>query len=100
MNKNEKPYSTDPFFEILGWLRIVISPTLLGVIVGGIYYLTYPTQNGKIIGILISIVGLIIGIIWATRVFKKYGTIWFLSRLIATDDIKDEETKDLLEKKY
>ena len=39
--------------EIIGWIQIVLSPTLLGIGFGfGIYYY-FPNQNGMIFGIII-----------------------------------------------
>ncbi len=87
--------------EIVGWLQIVLSPTLLGIAFGfGIYY-NFPNQIGMISGVLIAIIGLIIGIIWATKKFKTTGTIHFLSRISATpelDNIEKEENKKINQK--
>jgi len=81
--------------EFFGWILIMLSPTLIGLIFGGLFYLYYPGSLGKIGGVIIGTIGLIIGIIWATRVINKYGTIWFISRVTATPefDIKNELTK-------
>lgn len=40
-------------------------------------------------------IGLVIGIIWATRQWKGKGTIWFMSRIMATPELDnpDEEVK-------
>lgn len=77
--------------EIVGWIQIVLSPTLLGIGLGlGIYY-HFPNQNGMIFGVIIAIIGFIIGIIWATKKFKTSGTIHFLSRISATPEIDNAE---------
>jgi hypothetical protein len=73
--------------EIVGWLQIVLSPTLLGIGFGfGIYYY-FPNQNGMIFGIIIAVFGFIIGLIWATKKFKTTGTIHFLSKISATPEL-------------
>lgn len=73
--------------EIVGWIQIMLSPTLLGILFGfGIYYY-FPNQIGMILGILSAIIGLIIGIIWATKKYKTTGTIEFLSRISSTPDL-------------
>ena len=73
--------------EIVGWIQIVLSPTLLGIGFGfGIYYY-FPNQNGMILGITLSVIGFIIGLIWATKKFKTTGTIHFLSRISSTPEI-------------
>ena len=77
--------------EIIGWIQIVLSPTLLGIGFGfGIYYY-FPNQNGMIFGIIISVIGFIIGLIWATKKFKTTGTIHFLSRIRATPELDNLE---------
>lgn len=82
------------FVEIVGWLRIAASPLFLGVIVGIIIYYFKPEKSGLLIGAFVVLFSLIIGIIWATKVWKKQGTNQFLSRIMATpelDEIKEEE---------
>ena len=79
-------------FEVIGWLRIVLSPTLAGAIIGAIIYGKITTNTGLAAGIFIAVTGLVVGIIWATRVWKKQGTMRFMSRTMATPelDIKAE----------
>ena len=77
--------------EIVGWILITLSPTLLGIAFGlGIYY-NFSNSIGMIIGILVAIVGIIIGMIWATKKFKTTGTIHFLSRVSATPELDRKE---------
>jgi hypothetical protein len=82
--------------EIFGWVQIMLSPTLGGLALGGLFYLYRPDIIGIIGGTSIAIIGLVIGIIWATKVKKKYGTIWFVSRIMATPelDTKNELSED------
>lgn len=67
------------FIESINWLRIVVSPALIGLITGGIVYLYNPNLTGKVIGIIIALTGLIIGIIWASNIWKTMGTTNFFS---------------------
>jgi hypothetical protein len=77
--------------EIVGWIQIVLSPTIIGIAFGfGIYY-NFPNEIGMVLGILIAVIGLIIGIIWATKKFKTTGTIHFLSRVSATPELDNFE---------
>ena len=77
--------------EILGWIQIALSPTLLGIGFGfGIYYY-FPNQNGTIFGIIVAVIGFIVGLIWATNKFKTTGTILFLSRITATPELDNVE---------
>lgn len=50
--------------ESIGWLQIVASPLLTGLIVGAIIYFPNPTTTKLVLGIIVSTLGLIIGVIW------------------------------------
>lgn len=75
------------FTESIGWLLIAASPILLGIIIGGILYLSYPTTTFAIIGCAIAIAGLAIGCIYANKQLKNKGTVWFISRVMATPEL-------------
>lgn len=80
--------------ELIGWFQIAISPTLLAFGIGFIVYYNFQNLTGLIIGIGISIIGLIFGIVLATNKFKTNGTIHFLSRVSATIELdRKEETE-------
>jgi len=80
------------FIEVLGWLQIVASPFVISSIIGAVIYFSTPTTTRLIIAIIIIIIGLAIGIIWANRVWKKNGTIRFMSRIMASPELdKDNE---------
>ncbi|TRW89353.1 hypothetical protein [Flavobacterium sp. GT3R68] len=80
--------------ELIGWLQIAISPTLLGFGIGCIVYYNFQNSIGFIIGIVISIIGLVCGIVLATTKFKTTGTVHFLSRIMATPELdKPDETE-------
>jgi hypothetical protein len=83
------------FTEIMGWLQIVASPFLAAVILGTIIYFSKPTTTRLVIAVAIVTIGLVIGIIWATRVWKKKGTIHYMSRIMATPELdnRDEDQK-------
>jgi hypothetical protein len=88
--------------EVIGWIRIAISPTLIGVIFGLLIYNYFPNLYGLIAGGFIIIVGLIIGIAWATNKFKTTGTMHFLSRVDASpdlDNLKNSEENENIAKK-
>lgn len=80
--------------EMLGWLQIFISPFLAGLGIGFAIYLCIPGTTGLIIAISIAILGLILGIIWATRIWKKNGTIKFMSNLSATAELDNKEFEE------
>ncbi|MEZ4906074.1 MAG: hypothetical protein R2771_00095 [Saprospiraceae bacterium] len=92
--KNNIQKSDDGNFQIfefitesIGWIKIVASPLLIGLIIGAIIYFPKPTTTRLFFGIIVAILGLVIGIIWATKQWKGKGTIWFLSRTMATPEL-------------
>lgn len=79
--------------ELIGWLQIAASPFLVGLIIGAAVYFSNQTTGNLIIGIGIAFIGLANGILLATRVYKsKKGTVWFLSRTMATPEIDRKKT--------
>ncbi len=99
IQKSEKKKDSMSFFdyatEIVGWIQIVASPLLAALVIAALIYFSNPTILRFIIAILVILVGLIVGIIFATRVWKKQGTIHFVSRVMATPELDnlDEEKK-------
>ncbi len=67
---------------LLNWIRIMLSPTIVGGFIGFMVYVSFPNSIGLILGILFLSAGLILGVIWATKVWKsKGGTTSFMSQL-------------------
>lgn len=81
----------DHAMELVGWLQIVASPLLGGFLLGGIAYLYVGNTVGLVAGILITILGLAVGIIIANRVLKNKGTINFMSSVNASPELDNEE---------
>jgi len=70
--------------EIVNWLLIFISPTLIGAIIGFITALWLRGFLGIVVGTIILIVGIILGIKFAEWARKKEGTNNFMTRLSST----------------
>jgi VIT1/CCC1 family predicted Fe2+/Mn2+ transporter len=85
------PKSGGRFFELftetIGWLNIFISPFLIGAAIGLVIYLY--TSGGIVLALIPAVTGCIIGIVWATRTWKKKGTMRFLSERMSTPDLAD-----------
>lgn len=82
--------------EGIAWLQVAASPTLIGAVLGILVGLAGSTG----LGIIIGLTGLIIGVLWATRVSKKEGTVRFMSRTMATPELDEKEpdsTKEPIE---
>ncbi len=73
--------------EIIGWIRIVACPFLIALSVAALIYFTNPTTATMIVGGIILFTGLVIGIIWANRIWKTKGTIRFISSISATPEL-------------
>lgn len=84
--------------ESIGWIQIVISPLLIGLFVGAIIYFPNPTTTRLVLGIILAALGLVIGVIWATKKWKGNGTIWFISRIMATPELDFLEEKNDINK--
>lgn len=65
--------------EIFGWLQIVAGVTLAAGLLALATYLIWSNGTGKIAGIMIISLGFVAGAIWATLIWKKHGTIAWLS---------------------
>ena len=84
--------------KVIGWVRILASPTLIGFGVGALIYLLYPRPAMLVVGISIASFGLILGILWATYIWNTTGTIWYMSRnsaipeLDKADEVRNETT--------
>ena len=61
--------------EVFGWIRIVASPFLIGALIGFGIYISKPDTTRLIIAFIIAGVGLLTGIIWAIRVWRKGSTM-------------------------
>ena len=79
------------FTEIIGWLQIAASPFLIGLAIAALVYFQNPSDARFIFAVIIAFAGLITGIFWATRVWKRKGTIQFISRISATPELDNKE---------
>ncbi|MBC5863404.1 hypothetical protein [Flavobacterium turcicum] len=80
--------------EIIAWLQIVASPLLIGLGIAAFIYFPNPTETRMIIALLIAVLGLVTGIVWANRIWKSKGTMWFVSQISATPDLDNLSRKE------
>jgi len=83
------------FTELVGWIRIVLSPVFIAFLIGAILYHFYPTNRSLILTGGLSLVGLIIGVKWASRVWMSKGTMWYLSQITNSPELDSEQKNDL-----
>lgn len=81
----------DKTTEIIGWIQIVISATLVGIALGAIFYALFDNQLGLIFAMMIVAFCLIYGIVFATKKLKTTGTIHFLSSISSTPELNDDK---------
>ena len=81
----------DYLTEVIGWIQIVISPLLLTGITGLFIYFSNPSILRLVIAIGITTIGLIAGIIFATKKWKAGGTINFISNVSASPELNNLE---------
>lgn len=79
--------------EAIGWLQIVVSPTLICGGIGAFIYFRNPTLTNLIIAICISFVGIVGGILYANKIWKTKGTVWFMSRVNASPELDNLNEK-------
>lgn len=77
-------------FEVLGWIRIVLSPVLISLFIAVPVYYHNPGALGITIAVILVSTGLIIGIKWANSTWKKPGTQQYLSRISSSADLDSE----------
>ena len=77
----------DYLFEIIGWVQIVASLLLFGLVIGAVIYFSNSGTLSLIIGISVATLGLITGIKVATSAWKKKGTMHLVSRFMATPEL-------------
>jgi ABC-type multidrug transport system permease subunit len=65
--------------EIIGWFQIVSGVTLCAGLIAGVIYIKWSSNTGKVISIITLSIGFLAGVIWATRIWKKHGTVAWLS---------------------
>lgn len=78
---------------LIGWIKIVFSPFAIGVILGFFSYRYIPGTLGIICGLALALSGLIIGIIWAEYIRKKYGSMNFLGKVNGSPELDNPEEK-------
>ena len=67
-----------------------------GLLIGLIVYGIYPGTTGLILGIAIAAIGLTIGIIIATRIWKKGGTVDFISGDSASPELDNPDGERII----
>lgn len=88
--ENSKQNIFEKSINIISWFKIAASPLVMGVIIGFLFKL-WLKENvfANYIFALFILGGALIGILWANKASKKYGSTNFISRANASPDIDD-----------
>lgn len=73
--------------KVFAWLQIAVAPLIVCGTAGFLIYANRPDTIGLTIAILTTVVGLVLGTIWANRVKRKRGVLEHMSRIIATPEL-------------
>ncbi len=76
--------------EVIGWLQIVASPTLICSGIGAFIYFRNPNFTNLIIAICICMIGIVGGILYANKIWKTKGTVSFMSRVNASPELDNQ----------
>lgn len=74
-------------FEIIYWIKIFLSPFIIFLFIALAIYLF--NEELLWISVLLTIIGTVLGIIYAERIRKKHGTTQYMGKIYNTDDISD-----------
>ncbi|MCA6067066.1 hypothetical protein JI747_007740 [Chryseobacterium sp. RG1] len=93
--RENKPNIFEKSTEVIGGFQIFLSPLLIGILIAAIVYFPNPNNFTLIIAAVIIILGIIIGLILALRIYKsKEGTIHFISKTTSTPEIEETTEKN------
>lgn len=92
--KKDKMSLFDFLLEVYGFLRIIASPLLIASAIGLGIYIYDPNLVRLVIAIVLASIGLIIGIIWATKIWRRQGTMNYISTVMSSPDFDKLKEKE------
>ena len=87
----------DGISEIAGWILIVFRATVLSFLLGCVLFVCLQGAAGLVLGIAVLLLGMFLGVTFATRKYKTTGTIDLLSRVDATPELDKTTEKKIQE---
>ena len=82
--------TVDFITEMIAWLQIAVSPIIISIILAVVVYYFKQDRIGQILSILILLAGIITGVIWATRIYRKRGTVNFMAKVSGSPELDKE----------
>ncbi len=80
----------DKIFDSISWIKIFISPFLVGAIAGTLLWMAGNGLLFKLASVACFALGTALGIFFAEKVRKKTGTQEFVSRIYRTPETEKE----------
>ncbi|MGR5145590.1 hypothetical protein ACQKP8_03450 [Photobacterium alginatilyticum] len=80
------------FVHILLWLKVAVSPALLGAFLGGMICFALNEMVLPVVAICTGL-GVVLGIIWAEKTRRTVGLSKFHGRLIGHPEIDSSKSK-------
>jgi hypothetical protein len=77
----------DYLTEMIGWIQIVFGCLVSTAILSSILYLFIPSTLTFVMGIIVTSIGLIVGIFWATKSYRSKGTMTLIGRYRACPEL-------------
>ena len=56
------------------WLQLLTAPTMIACIIGLLIYQFKQDNTGKAIAVTITLLGFVLGVLWASKLWRKTGT--------------------------
>lgn len=81
-------------FESIGWIKIMLSPILITSLLNIILFSMFTHPFILVLGLCLSLFGLVLGIYLANKAWKKTGTMNFLSRPMFMPELENNQEKD------
>lgn len=75
--------------EAFYYMRVVLSPLLVGIIISFILYNTLETPYNAILAVGVMMTAIFLGVKWANWARKKHGSSNYIGRVISTPDLDD-----------
>ena len=73
------------FLNVFGFIQIAVSPLLIGLTIGFAVYVSKPNDVRLFIAIFIAFFGLLVGILWATKISRKKRILDYTSTAKSPD---------------
>ena len=79
----------EKMFKAVAWLQVAVVPGVIGAGLGLLTWFGIRGTWGVLCGLMLMVVGLSIGVIWANKVSRKHGSVEFMTKVSSTPELDD-----------